>query len=334
MLISHPSEEGFPEKPLFEHLQNVSHICRETIASQKLNLMQMNKMDLGKLSFLIGLFHDFGKATSWFQNYIRGHEKSSHFTNHSLFSAIVGYYAVLQEMKNEKWAYIAYMIIKRHHGNLESFEQCGDKLNLAPVKEQLKNIQKTCFDVLSEFYHRNGIELQFLSHIDWNDFKHRIDDSDEFVMELSEQNDDDSFETFFLINYLFSLLIDSDKQDAARLDNSYFCGNLAEEPSDVMAYVAFCRKNEPKKFAENIPINRYRNQFLNEIHNNPMITPKNHFYSITAPTGIGKTFGCLAFANTLKRQLPLTSGRIIYCLPYTSIIDQNYEEFEKIILFN
>ncbi len=73
---------------------------------------------------------------------------------------------------------------------------------------------------------------------------------------------------------------------------------------------------------------------MNEIVHNNNILPENHFYSIKAPTGIGKTFGCLAFSNQLKEKLLQGEGRIIYCLPYTSIIDQNFDEFEKVIKYN
>jgi CRISPR-associated endonuclease/helicase Cas3 len=41
----------------------------------------------------------------------------------------------------------------------------------------------------------------------------------------------------------------------------------------------------------------------------------------------------LVFANILKERLEEDEGRIIYCLPYTSIIDQNFDEFEKIFKF-
>ncbi|MDP8219899.1 MAG: DEAD/DEAH box helicase family protein, partial [Candidatus Stygibacter frigidus] len=139
---------------------------------------------------------------------------------------------------------------------------------------------------------------------------------------------------FFLTNYTFSLLIDNDKSDAARLDNSYFNGNLDEKVDDIFSYINDCRDKDFKKFNPEIPLNRLRNRFLEEIYNNESIRPENHFYSITSPTGIGKTFGCLVFANKLRQLLPERNARIIYCLPYTSIIDQNYKEFDKILRFS
>jgi CRISPR-associated endonuclease/helicase Cas3 len=132
----------------------------------------------------------------------------------------------------------------------------------------------------------------------------------------------------------FSLLIDSDKKDAARLDTDYFTGCLKEPLNRVQPYIDRLKKDDPVKFGGHIPINLLRDQFMKEIISNPGISNERHFYTLTAPTGIGKTFGCLAFANKLIEQLPGKNTRIIYCLPYTSIIEQNFNEFEKIIRFN
>ncbi|MDP8321737.1 MAG: CRISPR-associated helicase Cas3', partial [Candidatus Stygibacter australis] len=113
-----------------------------------------------------------------------------------------------------------------------------------------------------------------------------------------------------------------------------FNGNLEEEEDDIFSYINDRRDKDFDKFNPDIPLNKLRNRFLEEIYNNAAIRPENHFYSITSPTGIGKTFGCMVFANKLRKLLPERNARIIYCLPYTSIIDQNYKEFDKILSFS
>ena len=241
---------------------------------------------------------------------------------------------------SEKLQAIAYLVVKQHHGNLESIKN-DDTLetSMAIAKEQLNNIKTCYFNEISEIYLKKQIPIfDIIDSIDFDEFSDFLDDA-EYLFDIDEnepnkEEQNKNIELFFIANLLFSVLIDCDKKDAARLDNSYFEGNLEEPVNDVFSYIEHLRKQNPEKFSQEIPINRIRTEFLEEISNSEKIKKENHFYTITAPTGIGKTFGCLAFANKLKELLPKGEGRIIYALPYTSIIDQNYEEFKEIIKFN
>lgn len=331
-LLSHPREKNCIEKLLKDHLRNVAMAMKDELDNTNLNLKLISKQELEKLSFIIGLFHDFGKATTWFQKYIRKEQQSSDFTNHSLVSAVAGYWIAREEF-NEKFAYLVFQVIARHHSNLKAYDWSKSDKDLAIPKIQMGNILNNSFLELDDFYKKFFIDISQLKNFDWKDLEDKIEYSDEIVWDIKDMKEN-AIEFFFINNYLFSLLIDNDKLDAARISNEYFAGNLKEPVNDVFSYLEYCREKEPDKYDPEKPINKLRNSFLNEIRNNEKIKPENHFYSITAPTGIGKTFGCMVFANKLKKQLPEHQGRIIYCLPYTSIIDQNYEEFEKIISFN
>lgn len=331
-LISHPAENSYEEKKLVDHLSNVAEKCVYEIKNRKINFSIISKKRIIRLALLIGLFHDFGKATTWFQNYIRGNQKSSNYSNHSFISAIVCYCIVNEEF-DENLAYLAFQVVLKHHTNLVSFDLSFKDFNYLMAKKQLENILENNFDTLKNFYQKYDVNLDVLKNFEFELFEEVVEDSDMIVDNICEM-DDKAIEYFFLNNYLFSLLIDFDKLDAARLDNSYFAGNLQEPINEVFPYINECRMQNPEKFNPKKPINKLRNEFLLEIYKNDKINTENKFYSITAPTGIGKTFGCIVFANKLKKQLKNNCGRIIYCLPYTSIIDQNYKVFEDIIRFN
>lgn len=333
MIISHPGKDDISDKPLIDHSLNVANNSKTHISNMRLNTSIITKKLLSELSFIIGIFHDFGKVTSFFQEYIRGQRNKSPLTRHGFISAVICYYVVLEKTNSKLLSIISYMVVKKHHGNLEKFKSSeSDNINI--FENQIEDIlDKNIEDVKEIFSDFVDIE-QIMRNI--NNLDETLNDIEDFMDDeyFDEYSDEQKIECYFIVNLLFSVLIDSDKKDAARLTTDYFNGNLNEPINDIFSFVENCRKEDPEKFNPNKEINKVRDEFLKDIQNNDQIRKENHFYTITAPTGIGKTFGCLAFANKLKEQLDDNEGRIIYCLPYTSIIDQNFDEFENIIMFN
>lgn len=334
-LLSHPAENNAPEKKLTTHLLNVAQSIREDLKAKNLSLKLISPEKLERIGFVIGLMHDLGKATFFFQKYLRGEAAQSRLSRHSLFSATACCHIIQMEFDEEKdrlWAYAAFHVICRHHGNLIAFDMLSSDLSdLAFFSEQRQSLFENYSEPLMDFYVGHDIDLGMLNQIDTKTFRQDIKYAYDDWFEGSGLCSDDRIEFFFIVNLLFSLLIDFDKSDAARLECAYFKGNLEGSITDIDAFLQSCREKEPDKFDISIPINQIRNDFLTEIQSNTDISKENYFYSITAPTGIGKTFGCMAFAEKLKQKLPSGKGRIVYCLPYTSIIDQNHLEFENII---
>ena len=329
--------KSHPDKELLNHLRNVAINTKRKIANKNLNLSLLKKEELTDLAYLIGVCHDFGKATTYFQEHLFG-KTNAKLSNHGLISALLGYFLAEKLLGEDSiFSISAYILIKRHHGDLDSpiepiYEFEPD------VKKQLQNIEQNHKKETIELYKKLLTDYDFdlldawynLKNLDFGDF---IDDIEDKIFDFDEINGKDKgIELFLITNLLYSALIDSDKKDAAEVDNSYFAGCLNEKVS-VSDYIEHCRKEDPEKFDPEKPINKQRNHFFQEIINNEKITPKNKIYTLTAPTGIGKTFGAFAFANKLKEKLG-SKARIIYSLPFTSIIDQNHTELEKIIKFN
>ncbi|WP_298040633.1 CRISPR-associated helicase Cas3', partial [uncultured Campylobacter sp.] len=73
---------------------------------------------------------------------------------------------------------------------------------------------------------------------------------------------------------------------------------------------------------QNLPPNEKRDAFRNFVLNN--FDENYKLFTLTAPTGYGKTLTALNFA------LKFNKSRIIYALPFTSIIDQTYDIVAKI----
>ncbi len=326
------------KKRLYIHLKNVAEKSKEKIKSKEFNLSLIDGNKLADISYLIGIAHDFGKATGYFQNYLIK-EVYNNYSHHGLISAFFGFFLIDEYYGNEVISLLAYIIIKKHHGNIESpLEDINN--TFGDIENQLEDIKANSFDIIKKIYKDllEGFNIDFLNILDRleevaeEDADDLIDDKFDDIIINMEYEKDESVELFLITQLLYSVLIDSDKKDAAGVDNSYFEGAI-EERISVLDYIKNCRKKNPIKFDPDKKINKKRNEFLEEVLNNSELEKENFLYSLTAPTGIGKTFVSFAFANKVKGFYS-QGRRIIYCLPFTSIIDQNYNIFEKIIDYN
>lgn len=137
-----------------------------------------------------------------------------------------------------------------------------------------------------------------------------------------------SFEEAFFTRMLFSALVDADFLDTERFMNQ---GKVERSDYDsinnlyekVMSYIKPWRK-----ITEQTPeLNRIRTDILEQCLRQG--EEERGLYSLTVPTGGGKTVSSLAFALTHAKKHEMQ--RIIYVIPYTSIIEQNAAVFREIL---
>jgi len=164
------------------------------------------------------LTHDLGKATSYFQDYIRNlddnTQKNDERKRHGLLSGVLSFKIVNAVMKNEILAFLSYMVVSKHHGELDDFTNfisviSGDEKNKTLLKLQFESIDK---GKLQEVITRLGIDFDILSYT-VDEFENDIDyiTSRKVRKKVKELM---GLEIFLLIDYLFSLLIFSDKLEA------------------------------------------------------------------------------------------------------------------------
>ena len=91
MIISHPAKNGYQEKLLVDHLAEVASDAKEMIQKLSLNLTTTTKDKLTFGAEKIGIMHDLGKASSYFQNYVRGGNRNN-LTHHSYISAVITFF--------------------------------------------------------------------------------------------------------------------------------------------------------------------------------------------------------------------------------------------------
>ncbi|WP_048109041.1 CRISPR-associated helicase/endonuclease Cas3 [Methanosarcina barkeri] len=335
-----------PEKILFKHLSNVGNKSISTSKEKSLSLEKfgIDENTFSKITFLIGVCHDFGKGTKYFQRYlfetnpsIQRSLRNKREYHHGLISAIFTYYILEKYVgslkdKNilEYIPTIGYLIVKKHHGNLKNAEdeirELIDEDTLEIIDLQIKSLDtselKAVYEKLLDEY---GIPFDIDTFC--NEYrsiaKEILKSKRKFIKLLKEEQ----FTGYYLITLtLYSILINSDKIDASSIDVS---SEIEISPELVDKYKV------EKGFQNNeSTMNKVRNEIYKEVTENiENLDLDKKIYSISVPTGSGKTLTSLSFALKLKARLreeKRIKAKIIYSLPFLSIIDQNYDVFEDV----
>lgn len=316
-LMSHPN------KKLENHLKNVADFSYDVF-----NFLEIENKELfSNISFLIGLTHDFAKSTSFFQTYLSDHTKKEN-TQHSFLSAIFTYYVVKNYLdKNNinfesNLSIISYIVVLVHHGNLKDITKLDDynekKINSKMVLKQIEDL-KSSDDNLSKFY--DDFEIDFFRFFDEFD-----EISEEITDELLIFSFEGNIDNYFYILLFYSSLLDADKMDASESKRI----NRENIPGDI---VDIFKKNNLRDSKDNI--NKTREEAYQEVNGNILNMDLNErILSIELPTGIGKTFTGVSAALKLKERINNElnfNPRIIYSLPFLTIVDQNSDTISSIL---
>ncbi len=327
-LYSHPG------KLLEAHLVSVAQFMEHFLLEKPVSIQN----ELKDVIRIIGLAHDIGKATKYFQEYLFAEESAklklkSEYSAHSLFSAICSYFLVKEQCqktnnKNILLPLFAYIAVRRHHDDLiDVMDELSqfDKKNVQVLKKQLDSIDDNSFSVLINRLYQNGIPILLNKDIlsNWfNNFENELKQYRKFI-----RNNEDLTQ-YLTLNFLYSILIDADKSEVV-IENSQIPERKDyDERNLVDNYINYLRPVDTK-------INQLRNEAYREVKEK-IVDLTRKIYSINLPTGFGKTLTGFSFALKLKNKLKKhgITPRIIYSLPFLSIIDQNYQVLEKVIEIN
>lgn len=292
---AHSSERG-QFQLLKDHLDAVAKLCSRGAGA----------FGAEELGYLAGYLHDIGKYSVPFQRRIQG---SSERVDHSTAGAqwIVDPANIQQLLGKSKAAVfvarlIAY-VIAGHHGGLPNFGSIDEEGSLR--SRLAKTIEK------------------------WSDAWNELDKPMQItiippmLLPPNVTPDNLAWKYAFFGRMLYSALVDADT-----LDTRVFCeGQIEHEfpsiPELADRFEAYMNSSLRSKPATEL--NRIRNEILAACERHAEFSPS--MFSLTVPTGGGKTLSSMSFA--LRHASRHGMRRIIYVIPFTSIIEQNSERFRE-----
>ncbi|EOH98200.1 CRISPR-associated helicase cas3 [Enterococcus haemoperoxidus ATCC BAA-382] len=319
MFIAHIRELDGEEQLLKNHLKN----------SAKLSGHWGKKFNLEKTCYLAGLLHDFGKYSDEFQYYLRQAVKDPNSVNrgsvdHSTAGGKLLFEYLHQEEVNPFQLFLAEIIgdaiISHHSSNgLQDFYKPDDMRSVYLERVVEKTIPE--YDLMKErFFKEVKSEAEFQSDL-------RVANKE---IEQFHQNIKTEHAYFFLLKFVYSCLLDAD-----RTNTMLFEAHREEESVEVDThtllknYQQHLEKHieELKKSVPKTAINQLRTE-MSETCKRFAGHPTG-IYSLSIPTGGGKTLASLRFA--LNHALQHSKDRIIFVVPFTTIIEQNAQVVRNIL---
>ena len=281
-----------------------SHHPDKLLKNHILNMVGEEDNELEKS---VKIYHDIAKLKWLFQKYIRTLDEKILGKKHSLLSA---YFFMLNSNFSDVETAFGFLAIISHHGSVNNFYDI-----VANNKNFGRNFEKSVeFNYWDEVA-KNASSFDFYKNINMNRQK-LFEKAKELREILQDMELDDNFTYCDFINFksLYSNLVYSDKFEA-----------IFNEPRQENKQIPLCElERHISKLAEKSDDEKpnKRDTFRNFVLNN--FDENYKLFTLTAPTGYGKTLTALNFA------LKFNKSRIIYALPFTSIIDQTYDIIAKI----
>lgn len=320
MYIAHIRKKDEEIQTVEEHLLEVKKIAEEI----------GDKIGVKHIAGLAGMLHDMGKYSEAFLNYIKTavyHPEKAPTrgtVDHSTAGGRLLHELYHTENIREIPARLAEIVgnaVISHHSYLKDF------LNEQLESPYLKRVQ---YKNLEDFPHAKAMFYRFVMNEDrFSDYVDRA------CAELKTYLEKDKTKTteqkcMFLTKFVFSALIDADRTNTRLFEEGKSYAPLENRKKLFETYYKkLMEKNNSflKKEDANTPINVLRRKMSEQCE--AFADKPSDIFTLSIPTGGGKTLASLRYA--LKHAQIYNKKRIIYVVPYTTIIEQNAAEVRKIL---
>lgn len=290
------------EQTLLEHATQVAELAR-TFAITALG------EPWGDAAYALGILHDFGKYQDAFQKYLQ-FPTTSEKAPHSAVGAII---AQINSPQAPLYSLLLAYCISSHHRGLYNYNDMFDRLKCST--EEKRRVEHSIKESAEE-----GSTLL-------NALYQAFQPTDDIFQDICHEDYQ------LLIRILFSCLVDADFLDTEAFISPER-GRLREELQTNDAKEVLWEELKLKlrthtdTLAQDNQVNRARSTFLTECRRHGQVADKG-IYSLYLPTGGGKTLSSLAWALEVAKKHK--ASRIIYVIPYTSIITQTADIFRRVL---
>ena len=301
------SEDHHDWQPLVAHLRQVAALAEE----------RGQPLGLGRAAALAGLLHDLGKYAPEVQRRIAGADIR---VDHSTAGGAVLLSRMPQTQPGTQIAaeLLAYAILGHHAGLPDQLngtdaslrtrvERFGGELNPAWEDELSFDLAGLGEEVLAKVRRTTGAPPDPVAA---------------------------AFDLSLVARMVFSCLVDADFRDT----EAYYA-QIGRGPAPDRGWPALqvllpdllarfdAHMAEKTAGAKDNPVNHLRREVLTHVRGKAGMAPG--VFTLTVPTGGGKTLASLAFA--LDHALAHGLRRIVYAIPFTSIIDQTAAIFREVL---
>jgi CRISPR-associated endonuclease/helicase Cas3 len=299
-------EDKAKKQPLKFHLRNVGEKALEFAKDiQPINPddspdARQSKEAFHNTALNAGLLHDLGKYREQFQEYLLGKRGRSNETDHSAYGSAAASHCFHDDAST--------FAIAGHHAGLHDLGGLDSLINGMKYEALQKYGQLL---TLAQNEKELGAFLEF------------------YPIPIDDTNEDGKRRYEFMTRMLFSIIVDSDRLDAEQWEMEQKTGKPWQRRTTTLdAEVLLQRiqgvREQKKRDRPKDDLNYLRNTIFDACVNKGERS-RQGFFSLTVPTGGGKTLSSMAFALSHAKKHDLR--RVIVVIPYLSIIEQNAKEY-------
>ncbi len=353
-VYSHPPEDGYEGVYLRDHLDDVARRARAVVPDEATTPTDES---LQQVVQTLAYVHDFGKATTFFQEYLQHGTEPEHkpCRYHAPIGSFAAYYALDAQGFETETCLAGFVAVAKHHGRLPDVTQYiydraytsenstgGAQTNneqlQAAIAMQLNDIEDHVPELAADAF-----DAAIDGDGSWDGFRYSYKELlDEIAAAVATESgttisrESLSESCYGLTLEIWGSLVLADKTSAASRSEEVDVGSPYEaaQPSLQVLddYVANLEADSPADpdGSRTERLNHYRSRARSAVVENAKQFAEGGggVATLTLPTGMGKTLSGLSAAQTVRDELG--GERVVYALPFTSIIDQVVDEVEDI----